>query len=111
MCCPAHARFELLSAPCEQIPWEEDFTHSTARELFGSNLLALTWIKGEPLPDDLVNDILRGLELERDTLEERHRRSTGASDAPVRFVRSRSSIERQREGESESDDEGVVIVS
>ena len=64
-----------------QIPWEEDFTHSTARELFGSNLLALTWIKGEPLPGDLVTDILRGLELEQDTSEELRRRTTGASDA------------------------------
>ena len=32
-----------------------------ARELFGSNLLTLTWIKGEPLTDGLVGDILRAV--------------------------------------------------
>ena len=40
--------------------------HETARALFGSNLLALTWIKGEPLPDGLVEDILKSLKLERE---------------------------------------------
>ena len=34
-----------------QIPWGSEFDHETARELFGSNLLALTaWIKGDPMP-------------------------------------------------------------
>ena len=28
-------------------------------------MLVLTWIKGEPLPGDLVGDILRGLGLDR----------------------------------------------
>ena len=36
----------------------------------------LTWIKGEPLPDGLVDDILRTIGLERDTLEKRRRRSS-----------------------------------
>ena len=43
--------------------------------LFGSNLLALTWIKGEAMPDELVDEILRGLGLERETDEQRRRRS------------------------------------
>ena len=56
-----------------QIPWDDDeFDHATARELFGSNLLALTWIKGKPMPRELVDEILRGLGLER---ESRHGRS------------------------------------
>merc|ERR1711939_1181689 len=33
--------------PLRMIPWDEEFDHETARTLFGSNLLALTWIKGE----------------------------------------------------------------
>ena len=40
-------------------------------ELFGSNLLALTWIKGEPMPGELVDEILRGLGLMRETEDER----------------------------------------
>ena len=48
-----------------RIPWGEEFEHQTARELFDSNLLALTWIKGETMPGELVDQILRGLGLER----------------------------------------------
>ena len=59
-----------------QISWDEDFDHETGRELFGSNLLALTWIKGDPLPGELVGDILRGLGLERETDEQQRRRVT-----------------------------------
>ena len=39
-----------------QIPWGEEFDHECARELFGSNLLVLTWITGESLPGELVGD-------------------------------------------------------
>ena len=51
-----------------QIPWGEEFDWPTARELFGSNLLVLTWIKGEPLPSDLVDDILKAIGVERETV-------------------------------------------
>ena len=34
----------------------------------------LTWIKGEPMPGDLVGEILRGLGLERETDEQRQKR-------------------------------------
>ena len=67
-----------------QIPWGEQFDHECARELFGSNLLVLTWIKGEPLPGGLVDDILKALKLERETVEDRRRRrvlAPGASGA------------------------------
>ena len=37
-------------------------------------MLVLTWIKGEPMPGDLVDDILRGLGLERETDEQRQQR-------------------------------------
>ena len=50
-----------------QIPWGDEFDHEAGRVLFGSNLLALTWIKGEPMPRELVDEILRGLGLERET--------------------------------------------
>ena len=62
------------NAPLAQVPWGEDFDHEVSRELFGSNLLALTWIKGEAMPGELVNEILRGLGLERETEEQRRRR-------------------------------------
>ena len=54
-----------------QSPWGEECTFPVARELFGSNLLVLTWIKGEPLPGDLVADVLRALGLQLTTLQER----------------------------------------
>ena len=57
-----------------QIPWRDAFEHETGRVLFGSNLLALTWIKGEAMPGELVEDILRGLGLERETDEQRSSR-------------------------------------
>ena len=60
--------------PLGQIPWSDQFDHETARELFGSNLLALTWIKGEAMPGELVDEILRGLGLERETDEQRRQR-------------------------------------
>ena len=59
---------------CSQIPWTDEFEHETARELFGSNLLALTWLKGETMPDDLIDDILRALGLERETDKQRKTR-------------------------------------
>ena len=52
-----------------QIPWGDEFEHETGRELFSSNLLALTWIKGEAMPNELVDEIMRGLGLERETGE------------------------------------------
>ena len=54
-------------SPVAQIPWGDEFEHETARKIFGSNRLALTWIKGEPRPRDLVDEILRALGLERET--------------------------------------------
>ena len=60
-----------------QLPWDNSYEHETARSLFGSNLLVLTWIKGEPLPNQLVDDILRGLRLERETGEELRARRGG----------------------------------
>ena len=54
-----------------QIPWGEAFELETARSVFDTNPLALTWIKGEPMPDGLVDEILRGLGLERETEEQR----------------------------------------
>ena len=56
-----------------QLPWGEEFDWPTAREIFGSNLLVLTWIKGEPLPAGLVDDILEAFGLERETVESRRR--------------------------------------
>ena len=48
-----------------QIRWDDEYEHETARVLFGSNLLALSWIKGESMTSDLVDEILRALSLER----------------------------------------------
>ena len=60
--------------PIVQIPWGDEFEYETGRELFESNLLALTWIKGESMPGELVDEILRGLGLERETEEQQQQR-------------------------------------
>ena len=61
---------------CAQVPWDGEFEHDAGRELFGSNLLSLTWIKGEPMPSELVDEILRGLGLERETEAQQRKRLT-----------------------------------
>lgn len=60
---PIGSRILLLFG--SQIPWSDTYDHEAARSLFSANLLALTWIKGEPLPDGLVDDVLRGLGIAR----------------------------------------------
>ena len=65
----------MRDTSCAQVPWGSEFEHETGRELFGSNLLALTWIKGEAMPGELVREILRALGLERETDEQRRGRS------------------------------------
>ena len=79
---------------CVQIPWGDEHEHETARELFGSNVLALTWIKGEPMPGELVNDILRGLGLERETDNQQRRRVS---------MRRKSSLSLNRQSSSSLD--------
>ena len=59
-----------------QIPWGDEYDHETGRVLFGSNLLALTWIKGEPMPRELVDEVLRGLGLERESEPQRVERQS-----------------------------------
>ena len=41
------------------IPWDDGFDHTAAQVLFHTNKLVLTWIQGEPMPPDLVADILK----------------------------------------------------
>ena len=62
------------SALLAQVSWDDEFEHETARELFGSNLLALSWIRGEPMPGELVDEILRGRGIERETDDQRRQR-------------------------------------
>ena len=70
----------------------------------------LTWIKGEPLPGGLVDDILKALKLERETTEERLRRSTlapcpGQHESKAKGRKSAvKRVEQQREEESDNDD-------
>ena len=92
-----------------QIQWGEEFEHEAAREVFGANLLVLTWIKGEPMPDGLVDEILRGLGLERETEGQRQTRmSPAASSGAARRIESlRVRALRIRDEESESEDEDV----
>ena len=45
-------------------------------------MLVLTWIKGEPMPGDLVDEILRGLGLERETDGQRRQRLSTRSAPP-----------------------------
>ena len=54
-----------------QIPWDAEFNREAARDLFSTNLLALTWIKSGTMPRDVVDGILHALGLERETHEKR----------------------------------------
>ena len=45
--------------PLRMIPWDDDFDHTAAQVLFHTNKLVLTWIKGEPMPPTLVDDIVK----------------------------------------------------
>ena len=51
--------------PVRMIPWEEDFTHIAADVLFSSNYLALAWMKGEPMPENLVEQIATTIHTKR----------------------------------------------
>ena len=59
-------------------------------DLFGSNLLALTWTRGEHMPAGLVDGIIRALGLERESEEEAlmRRRSTKGGGANSDLIRS-----------------------
>ena len=72
---------DASESPCPaQIPWGEEFDWPTARELFGSNLLVLTWIKGESLPGGLVDDILKAIGLDRLCVWTRHHEDNDDDD-------------------------------
>ena len=60
-----------------QIPSEATYQHETARVLFGPNVRALKWIKGQAIPGALVDEILSALGLDRETVEGRSQRSLG----------------------------------
>ena len=44
-------------------------------------MLVLTWIKGEPLPSELVDGILKAVRLERETVQDPRRKSSTAPTA------------------------------
>lgn len=44
-------------------PWEQRFDNLTARVLFGQNEFTLPWLLGEPMPSDLVGNIVKALEV------------------------------------------------
>ena len=72
-------------------------------------MLVLTWIKGEPLPGNLVGDVLGALKLERETQEEIRRRSTAfVSVAAGNSERRRSAIDLRRQAESDDEDDSEV---
>ena len=41
--------------------WEDDFEHIKADQLFNLNLLTLAWMPGEPMPTDLVAQIVEAV--------------------------------------------------
>ena len=49
------------------IPFEAAFEHLTARVLFGTNALALTWLLGAPMPPGTVETIMKALDFEHAT--------------------------------------------
>jgi hypothetical protein len=43
------------------IPFEQEFNHLQGRVLFGMNKLCLHWMEGEPMPDNIADDILKAV--------------------------------------------------
>ena len=83
-----------LSPLATQIPWSDEYVHEAARELFGANLLTLTWVKGEPMARGLIDEILRGLGLERETEQKSMQRRKSTFQALPGLNRSNSTESR-----------------
>ena len=56
-------------------------------------MLVLTWIKDEPLPGGLVDDILKALKLERESIHERVQRITANTAALANSALRRSALQ------------------
>ena len=39
------------------IPWDENYQHIKADQLFNLNMLTLTWLSGEPMPPGLDEQV------------------------------------------------------
>ena len=70
-------------------------------------MLVLTWIKGEPLQGGLVDDILKAIGLERETVEGRQRRRSSLSLAPDRGEVSEGLWQNHRGDKNNDDDDGA----
>ena len=69
-----------------------------------------TWIKGEPLPKELVDEILKAIGLNRETQEEFWRRST-ASTAAGNSERHRQAYSDNEDGDDEDGDDEVCAIA
>lgn len=54
-----HSRKRIILV--RMIPFAERFDHLQARQLFGVNKLCLEWIEGQPMPANLVADIVKAV--------------------------------------------------
>ena len=71
-------------------------------------MLVLTWIKDEPLPGGLVDDILKALKLERESIHERVQRITANTAALANSALRRSAlqeVEQLHDDELDADNE------
>ena len=58
---PVRDKKGKVLVPLRMIPWDDEFDHIRARVLFNTNKLTLTWILGDPMPENLVADIVGAL--------------------------------------------------
>ena len=79
---------EILNNTFESYALAGDVVRS--RKFFGANLLTLTWIKGEPMAGGLIDEILRGLGLERETEQKSMQRRKSTFQALPGLSRSNS---------------------
>ena len=47
--------------PLRMIPFNQEFKHLQARVIFRKNLMFSTWIEGQPMPTNVVDDILNAI--------------------------------------------------
>jgi hypothetical protein len=71
------------------IPFQQDFEELQARVIFGANKLVLPWVVGTPMPDSLVDEILKAMQLTPST----GGGAAATSPTPVASAASSSTVE------------------
>ena len=77
------------------IPWAtQDFDHLQARVLFKQNMLTLEWQTGTPMPDGLVDEVVKAVKLPSGAT------GGGATASHAQLAQQRLALEAEREAQA-----------